>query len=460
MRSLKLVCCAISFPLAAGLAQDGPRNSRIVGVVGDSVDGAPLQGAEVVVSGVAASVITDSLGRFTIDSLAPGTYQVGVFHPLLESLGITLATKPFVIGPDSAGVVNLSVPSVPTLVRRYCGAEQPASTPSSVAGRVLDPDTDAPIAGARVSIAWTEVTVSKETGVVRNPHELHTETNGSGFFKLCALPSDLDGTLEANLGGASTPEVPVTMNGALLAFQSMSIPAKGGSRSTGVVTGHVLTQSGKAVGGARVEVPVSGVSTVTRDDGAFRLTGVLTGTQVLVARSLSFASAAEPINVTSRAPIDVVITVGPKVSLLDPVLVTARRDMALEKSGFNARKRAGGGTFFTREDIDRRKPNDITDMVKNVTGVTVTRQRGGAVVSGRSRVTSMYSSGPSCSRVYVDGFEWSNLMPGDLDMFVDPDDVIGLEVYQPGDVPAQFRKFDRGCVTLVVWTQMRSKAKK
>ncbi len=99
-------------------------------------------------------------------------------------------------------------------------------------------------------------------------------------------------------------------------------------------------------------------------------------------------------------------------------------------------------------------------MVKNVTGVTVTQQRGGAVISGRSRVTSMYSSGPSCSRVYVDGFEWPNLMPGDLDMFVSPDDVIGLEVYQPGDVPAQFRKFDRGCVTLVVWTQMRGKAKK
>lgn len=28
--------------------------------------------------------MTDSLGRFSIDSLAAGTYQVGVFHPLLE----------------------------------------------------------------------------------------------------------------------------------------------------------------------------------------------------------------------------------------------------------------------------------------------------------------------------------------------------------------------------------------
>jgi hypothetical protein len=106
IRALALAAFATAIPLSFSLAQNGSvRNSRIIGVVADSVDGTPLQGAEVIVSGVATTVRTDSLGRFTIDSLPPGTYQVGVFHPLLESLGITLATKPFVIGPDSAGVV-------------------------------------------------------------------------------------------------------------------------------------------------------------------------------------------------------------------------------------------------------------------------------------------------------------------------------------------------------------------
>jgi hypothetical protein len=51
-------------------------------------------------------------------------------------------------------------------------------------------------------------------------------------------------------------------------------------------------------------------------------------------------------------------------------------------------------------------------------------------------------------------------MPGDLDMFINPEDVIGLEVYQPGEVPTKFRKFDRGCLTLVIWTEFRGKAKK
>jgi hypothetical protein len=72
----------------------------------------------------------------------------------------------------------------------------------------------------------------------------------------------------------------------------------------------------------------------------------------------------------------------------------------------------------------------------------------------------MYSGGPPGTRVFVDGFEVRDLQPGDLDMFVNPEDVIGIEVYQAGEVPNQFRRLDHGCLTIVVWTQFRGKAKK
>ncbi len=461
IRVALLAAVAAMLPVMAIQPQSsGTHTARIVGVVADSVSGAPLQGAEVVASGVATPARTDSLGKFTIENLAPGTYQVGVFHPLLESLGITLATQPFEVGPDSAAVVSLAVPSVPTLVHRYCGNEQTRATPSAVAGRVLDPDTDAPIPGVKVSLAWTEVFVSKTTGVARTPHELHTETNQSGFFKLCGLPSDVDGTIQATRGDATTPEIPVTMNGALLDFQSVSIASPTANGAKGIVLGHVLSPLGKPVSGARVEIPMSTVSTTTRDDGSFRLVGVHTGTQMLVARSISYGTAAEVINVTSREPIDVSVSLFDKTNILDPVLVTSRRDLALEKSGFSARQRAGGGYFFTREDIDKRQPNNITDMLKNLPIVNVTPGRGGTVITRRGGVTSMYSARPSCTNVFIDGFQWQNLGPGDLDMFVNPDDVIGIEVYRGEDVPARFRRFSEGCVAVVVWTQFRGKAAK
>jgi len=462
MHAARLAAFASLLPVVAIGAQAGAAHTaRIVGVIADSVSGAPLKGAEVVASGVATTVKTDSLGSFKIEGLAPGTYQVGVFHPLLESLGITLATQPFTIGPDSAGVVNLAVPSVPTLIRRYCGGEQTASAPAAVAGRVLDPDTDLPITGAKVSLEWTEVSASKDSGVLRMPHQLHTETASNGFFKFCGLPSDLYGTIEVTKDGAETPEVPVAMSGALLDFESMSIPAAARSGATGIVTGHVVSSTGKAVAGARVEIPVAAVSTTTRDDGAFYLTGVRTGTAMLVARSLSFATAAEAINVTSREPIDIMVTLPDKMNILNPVLVTARREYALDKSGFSARRRAGGGYFFTRDDIDHRRPNNITDMLKNLPMVAVTSQRGGVVIRGRSGITSIYSQQRgSCTSVWIDGYQWRDMGPGDLDMFVNPDDVIGLEVYRAEDVPSRFRGLNQGCVAVVAWTQFRGKASK
>ena len=81
------------------------------------------------------------------------------------------------------------------------------------------------------------------------------------------------------------------------------------------------------------------------------------------------------------------------------------------------------------------------------------------MISGRRAATSIYSGNRSCTRVYVDGSDWGSLQAGDLDMIVNPDDVIGLEVYQPGDVPNRFRNLRGDCLTLVVWTQFR-KAKK
>ena len=88
--------------------------AQIVGVVIDSLNGRFLSGADVVIEGAKATLVTDALGRFRIDSLAPGTYQIGVFHPLLDTLGITLATPPFHLGADSSSSVLLAVPSAAT----------------------------------------------------------------------------------------------------------------------------------------------------------------------------------------------------------------------------------------------------------------------------------------------------------------------------------------------------------
>ncbi|MFL5478966.1 MAG: carboxypeptidase-like regulatory domain-containing protein, partial [Gemmatimonadaceae bacterium] len=90
---------------------------KIVGAVVDSVNGRRLVGADILIESTEVRTTTDSLGRFRVDNLSPGTYQVEVFHPLLDALGITLITQPIHVGADSSSYALLAVPSARTFVR-------------------------------------------------------------------------------------------------------------------------------------------------------------------------------------------------------------------------------------------------------------------------------------------------------------------------------------------------------
>src|SRR5689334_11931805 len=156
----------------------------ISGVIVDSLNGRYLSGAEVVVQGANVSRMTDSSGKFRVDSLAPGNYQVGVFHPLLDTLGIALATQPFHVGADSVSYVVLSVPSAPTIIRNTCKVRPREQGRSAVIGHVVDPESTEPVAGAEVSLAWTQIEVSKEVGIRNSPRLLRDTTDATGAFRI------------------------------------------------------------------------------------------------------------------------------------------------------------------------------------------------------------------------------------------------------------------------------------
>jgi len=442
--------------LASGALSQSPvvTASRIVGVVADSLHRTGLQGAEVLVSGLTSPVITDSLGQFSIDKLAPGTYQVGVFHPLLESLGVTLATKPFSLGPDSTVSLLLAVPSPSTLATRYCGTAVTGTHPAVVVGRVLDPDSDLPVPGVAVALSWVDMIISKQTGVIHTPHQLHADTDSSGFFRFCGLTEDLDATVQATHGGISTGEVAVSTRGTPLTFENLTVPPMSAAAPvTGVIRGRVLSLDDQPVEAARVEVPMWGGAVLTDKDGNFTLDGVRIGTQLLIIRHVGFEPTRTAVNVTSRQPVEMRVTLGPVVNQLDPVLVTARRNYALDKVGFNARQRTGDGTFFNADDIARRNPQYITDMMRTVPGIRVDHYAGSTTVRSE-KITTILSNGAGgrCPTVWVDGNQWHSAAD-QIDEFVFPREVAGLEVYKPGEAPMRFRDIE-DCVTIVIWTQL------
>jgi hypothetical protein len=295
--------------------------------------------------------------------------------------------------------------------------------------------------------------VSKETGVVRTPHKLEAPSDSTGFFKFCGLPDDLDATVQAGYSGSFTGEVAVSTHGSPLTFENLALPAFTPTTVKGIVRGSVVSLDGNPINGARVEAPMWGVAALTRADGTFNLDAVPTGTQLLIVRHLGFDATRVTVNVTRRQPVEIKVTLGPSINVLDPVLVTARRNYALDKNGFTARRRTGWGTYFTSTDIEKRNPQYLSDMLTAVPGIRVDHRPGGATISTTRQDAILGGGRPSaCPVLWVDGTQWRSVEPGDIDQFVSPREVAGIEVYKPRQAPVQFTVID-DCVTVVVWTQ-------
>jgi hypothetical protein len=428
--------------------------AEISGVVIDSLNSRYLAGAEVIIEGAKTTVVTDSRGAFRVDNLPPGTYQIGVFHPLLDTLGINLATKPFYLGADSSSSVLLAVPSASTIIRRTCPVRPRAQGTSAVIGHVQDPETLQPVVGADVSIAWSEIDVSKESGIRRSPRLLRDSTDASGAFRLCGLPNSMQGTLQARRGGAVTAEIPITIGDAeteLFARTLLLSRADSGTKvGNATVSGRVLLEGSATNAGSRVELVGTGVVALTNEKGEFTLRNLPSGSHVLLARHLGFGAETVPVDLSSREPKQVTIRLPKFVAVIDPVVVTARRSAGLEKVGFTRRQKSGSGYYLGPEQIQRMRPNYLTDILRQVPGLRISYTPRGEVISGSRGV-----GGNSCVQYYVDDMPWQSAEPGDINNFVNGSEVVGVEVYQGSNTPPNYARAMRDCVTIVLWTKFR-----
>src|SRR3984893_9271590 len=322
-----LAVCAAAAPLSAQQkttsAPPAKGNATIAGVVVDSLNGRYLSGADVIVQGAQASLVTDSLGKFRIDSLPPGTYQVGVFHPMLDTLGISLASAPFHVGRDSVSLVFLAVPAARTIIRSACpaGGFRPQGT-SAVIGHVTEPETLQPVQGAEVSIAWTQLEISKTVGVRRTPRVIRDSTDAQGGFRLCRLPNSMPATLQARKAGAVTAEIPISLgdqDSELFARTMLLSRADSGAKTgNAIVSGRVVLEGAPSNAGSRVEVVGTDVIAMTNEKGEFSIRNLPSGTHVLLARHLGFGAETVPVDLSAREPKQVTMKLPKFVAVIDP----------------------------------------------------------------------------------------------------------------------------------------------
>jgi Carboxypeptidase regulatory-like domain len=442
---------------AAPNSPDSSKNGKaqIVGVVGDSLNRRYLSGADVVIEGASATLETDSLGRFKIENLPPGTYQVGVFHPLLDTLGLALSTKPFHVGPDSVGFVALAVPSAATIISRSCPVRAGAMGNSAVIGHVNDPETLQPVPRAEVSIAWNDIEISKAVGVRRTPRLIRDTTDGSGAFKICGLPSSMHATLKAQRGSAVTADIPISLGdnptellGRILLLSPADSATKVGSA---VVSGLVVLEGSTTKTGSRVELVGTDIVAVTNDKGEFTLRNLPSGSRILLARHLGFGAETVPVDLSSHHEARVTINLPRFVATMDPVLVVARRSAALDKVGFNQRRKSGFGYYLGPDRLEHMHASLLTDILRLVPGLRVTYGPEGEVVTSSRGFT-----GGSCVQYYLDDMPFREMTPGEINHFVTGGEVVAVEVYQGATTPAQFMSASSyGCTTIVLWTRFK-----
>jgi hypothetical protein len=467
-------------PPAAPRDTTRPAMGSLLGTVFDSVHSRPLTGATVFVIGSPRVGSTNDRGLFTVDSLPAGMHRVHVVHELLDSLGISMVTDSFEVAGGQRKILELAVPSSETLVGLSCPVATRRLGPSAIVGRLLDADTDQPVAGARISFAWSELSLAD--GLKRMPRVRGATANADGVFRICGVPGEVEGTLQAEKGGITTAEIKVTFIGQPLVIQGLRIgnantvakaavdsasgaaPGRSGGdlrfsavnyqKGQAILRGKVVNANGTPMPNARVEVEGTLARDLTNAEGAFTLTELPSGTQSVVVRQMGFAPVSHPVELSAREPTNTVITMSRPVTVLDPVVVTAQSDLGLENIGFTKRSKGMSGYFFTGEDVMKRGPNMLTDFFRTVPSLRVVPVSPYDYAVESSRGNTL---GGNCVKYWLDGTPFDAVFPGDVDRMIPPYEIAAVEVYNGSTVPIEFTNANSGnCAVIVIWSKYKT----
>jgi hypothetical protein len=411
--------------VAAATVQ-GQQLASAVGVVVDSIHGGPLRGALVVVEGTNAEATVDDHGRFQIDSIPPGPHALGVFHPLLDSLGVAVGTGKLTFDAGMATSVVLATPSAPSIIALYCTEDERQHGAGAIIGHVMLADTDEPATNAMVRYSWPSV--------IRDHPVLDAHVSPNGEYHICSVPLGARGTVRAEQGGLVTGDMPAEVATRPLAIVPLHLPrTRQASAAGAVVFGRVVDVHGIPVAGVDV-IFDSLTRTTTSDSGAFTLRGLAAGSRPLAFRKVGFLAIDVGVELSAAKPASMLVTLNPAPPVLARVDVTANRQKALDRVGFTARERSGAGVFLTERDIEKRSPITFSDLARTISGLKV------ALRGGQSVVTQPLGEsvrGNGCVLYELDGTAYSDQPPGSIDAHIAPGTIIAMEVYHPGAAPMQ-----------------------
>ncbi|MCC6245344.1 MAG: TonB-dependent receptor plug domain-containing protein [Gemmatimonadaceae bacterium] len=255
--------------------------------------------------------------------------------------------------------------------------------------------------------------------------------------------------------GLSLPGLTVGLGtiAALLFGAASSLTAQSKpSADAAFVRVHIRNDAGDALGGAQLRL---GASTSAESDagGVATMVRVAPGEGWMRVRRIGYRPESLYVRTAAGVLVDTNIVLTRVVVDLTPITVLGRRDVKGPMAGFYRRQATGSGRFITAADIEKRSPNNLTDLLRSIPGFRI---------ETRGFRNNVRIRGSRCAPlIWLDG---QGLFAGDVDLdSFDPMSFDGIEVYSGGaSVPVEFQwnqAASSSCGTLVLWSrrgQLRS----
>ncbi len=475
---------ALVFMLPAALSAQ----SSVSGFVRDSLTGKPFIGASIqlvlsatpYVAGL--STQTDSIGRYVIKGVPPGTYILGFTHPRLDSLGLDQVSRTIMVDKAVPALrADLALPSGRTFVTTLCGPRTDST--GAVVGRVFSADDDIQLKSGSVVVRFAQLRL--DGGGVRRVQRSVTAPFGSdGRYVACGVPTDASVLVQARAAATDTTVKPALSGEIELTFEpknpflhrdllvemrdtivvsasptapgtaaGVTVKATGAPRSGSArIVGRVTAADGKGVGGARVTLQDTDIFAVTDSSGGFRLAGAPSGTRTLEIIAIGYIPVRSVADLRPNRETAVTIPIGSKVATLGQVKVV---DAPTDRSGFAKRRTQGNGFFLDANQIEARGATSVASALLLVPGL-----RGNGFDAQNSMRPNIAGRGNCKPTVFLDGQQMRDGLSG-VDDLLTVRRVGGIEIYSnPGTGPAQYTGVGGGnCATILVWTQAYTQTK-
>ena len=486
---------------------------RLAGTIRDSIRSGPLADARVELVPAAAResagyrAVTDSMGVFAFDSVAPGRYLIGFFHARLDSLGIAPTTRIIDVSDAAAQpAITLAIPSARSVAAALCGP--PNENAGVMFGRLLAADDASPVRQATVRARWGELVVDSGR-LKREIRTVRSAVGETGRYVLCGLPTnvtvlvsvgDADDAERANdrmgTGDTARTSVPSAWSGTLeLSFDSATMttyrdilvttearatdsltaqtiaapadapmPEKRTTTRTAALIGRVVRPDGSPLRGARVRIRAardadvsSGREATTGDDGRYVLDGLPSGTQPVEVIALGYSPIRGIVDLRPRRAATFNATVATLATVLDAVTVYAAPPINLGHEFAMRRTKDRRNTFLTADDIVIRSRASTSFALSGVNGLRMVRE------NGRLRLGGLANCEPY---MFLDGFplqdEEAPLRRADesarrveeIDTWIGPGELGGVEVYENQiSAPPRYARRGRPCQVVLLWSK-------